>query len=413
MARILTLTNWFPPHSRGGYEAVCHDVMAQLAGRGHEIEVLCSDEQLPDAVVTPDPFAVHRTLQMYWRDGVPWTPSLRRQVAIERHNQRALSAALERWRPEVVSVWHMGALSLNLLTTIKRQGIPAVFAVHDDWLTYGLALDPWGGRWSRHRRSATFVERLLGLPTAVADLGTMGPVTFVSQRTRERSEAASPWHFAQTSVVHAGIDRALYPPAAPDAPSKDWAWRLLYMGRLDPRKGIDTLLRAMARFPTHATLSVVGRGEPSELARLERLAADMGVADRVTFSWVERAQTGAVYLGHDCLVFPSEWDEPFGLVPLEAMACGIPVVATATGGTAEFLKDGENCVRFRAGDDADLAAAIERLADDDALRGRLRANGWGWADRFDVVHMVDAYEQLHLAAAAAPRDQPLTPIRPV
>jgi glycosyltransferase involved in cell wall biosynthesis len=388
--------------------------MSQLAARGHQIEVLCSDELLPDAVSAADPFPVHRALQMYWRNGVPWTPGFRRQVAIERHNQRVLKAAIDRFDPEVVSVWHMGALSLNLLTGVQHADLPAVFAVHDDWLTYGLGLDPWGGRWSRRPTGVgRLVERLTGVPALVADLGAMGAATFVSQHTRTRSEAESPWHFAQSSVVHAGIDRALYPPAAPDREPGDWGWRILYMGRLDPRKGTDTLLRAMVQLPVAATLSMVGRGEPSELSRLQRLAADNGIADRVNFSWVERAQTGSVYLEHDCLVFPSEWDEPFGLVPLEAMACGLPVVATATGGTAEFLTDGVNCVRFRTGDEADLAAVLRRVAGDTELRSRLRANGWVSADQFDVVHMTDAYERLHVAAAAASRHHTLTPIRPV
>src|SRR5580692_9919237 len=96
MARILTLTNWFPPHSRGGYEAVCRDVMHGLHDRGHEIEVLCSDELLPEIRdEVAHPFAVDRDLQMYWRDGAPWTPSRRVQWALERANQRHLRARLE------------------------------------------------------------------------------------------------------------------------------------------------------------------------------------------------------------------------------------------------------------------------------------------------------------------------------
>jgi glycosyltransferase involved in cell wall biosynthesis len=404
MARILTLTNWFPPHSRGGYEAVCRDVMHGLAARGHEIEVLCSDELLTETRdEAKHPFPVHRDLQMYWRDGKPWAPSRRRQVAIERANQQRLRSLLESMRPDVVSVWHMGALSLNLLTTLVDSGIPLVYAVHDDWLTYGLQLDPWGQSWSStpvRRAAGRIVQRVTGTPAVVADIGPSGCFCFVSAVTQERNEAASPWRYPHSTVVHAGIDRSLYP--EPDEfPPRPWTWKLLFMGRLDPRKGTDTLLRSLARLPTAATLSMVGPGEPAERARLEGLARQLGVADRVAFSWVSRQATRDVYLNHDCLVFPSEWDEPFGLVPLEAMACGVPVVATGAGGSSEFLEDDVNCALFPAGDAAALAQTLQQLARNGEQRLRLRKNGWVSARQFDVDHMTEAYERIHLQTVTA------------
>jgi len=77
----------------------------------------------------------------------------------------------------------------------------------------------------------------------------------------------------------------------------------------------------------------------------------------------------------DVVVFPVIWDEPWGLVPLEAMGMGRPVVATGRGGSAEYLRDGENALLFEAGDAVALADAVRRLAGDDALRARLRETG--------------------------------------
>jgi glycosyltransferase involved in cell wall biosynthesis len=402
MARILTLTNWFPPHSRGGYEILCDDIVTSLAARGHEVEVLCSDDRLSGAPGSDErPFPIQRVLRMYWRDGAPWRPDLRTQVEIERHNQRQLEAALDRIRPDVVSVWHMGALSLNLLSGVARRELPMVYGICDDWLTYGLALDPWSGYWRRtpaHRAAARAVTRLSGLPTLLPDLGATGCFCFISAATRDRARADSPWCYPVAPVVHAGIDSALYP--RPDAtPERPWAWKLLYMGRLDARKGTDSLLRALARLPGKSTLSMIGREEAAERSRLESLAYELGVADRVTFGWVEHTATPDVYREHDCLVFPSTWPEPFGLVPLEAMASGVPVVATGVGGSSEFLVDGVNCLLFPPEDDAALAKAVLRLAGDVALREHLRHNGWETAGRFDVRHMADAYERCHMAAA--------------
>jgi glycosyltransferase involved in cell wall biosynthesis/SAM-dependent methyltransferase len=408
MARILTLTNWFPPHSRGGYEVLCDDVMTRLHQRGHAVEVLCSDERLSDISATAEPvFPVQRALRMYWRDGAPWRPGLRTQLEIERDNQRHLLDALDRVRPDVVSVWHMGALSLGLLTTVARRGIPMVYGICDDWLTYGLALDPWSGHWQRSpaRRAAGWMTaRLTGVPTVVSDLGATGCFCFISGVTRDRARTESPWCYPVGLVVPAGIDGTLYP--APDAtPARPWSWEILYVGRLDPRKGTDSLLRAMARLPDDATLSMVGREEANERWRLDQLAGELGLSGRVTFRWVERADTPSVYIDHDCLVFPSTWSEPFGLVPLEAMACGVPVVATGVGGSGEFLVDGVNCLLYPPDDEVALAKAVSRLAGDAALRGHLRDNGWQTAARFDVRHMADAYEECHLAAAARTLDR--------
>jgi glycosyltransferase involved in cell wall biosynthesis/SAM-dependent methyltransferase len=401
MARILTLTNWFPPHSRGGYEVLCDDVMTRLHARGHQLEVLCSDERLSGIDIEAErSFAVHRRLKMYWRDGAPWTPSRKDQLAIERTNQRELRSTLDRFNPEVVSVWHMGAISLNLLTEITRRDIPMVYGICDDWLTYGLQLDPWSRHWYSNpiRRSAgRLMEMATGVPAVVADLGSTGCFCFISAVTRDRSRAGSPWSFPIAPVVHAGIDRGLYP--APDEIiARSWEWKLLYVGRLDVRKGTDTLLRAMVHLPQMATLSIDGHAEVSEQVRLERLADDLGVADRVRFRCTARSEIVGAYVDHDCLIFPSEWSEPFGLVPLEAMACGTPVVATGVGGSAEFLIDGSNCLLFSARDDEELAKAVKQLAGDSALRRELRQQGWITAQHFDVDRTADAYERCHIAA---------------
>jgi glycosyltransferase involved in cell wall biosynthesis len=75
------------------------------------------------------------------------------------------------------------------------------------------------------------------------------------------------------------------------------------------------------------------------------------------------------------------WDEPWGLVPIEAMAHGVPVVATGRGGSAEYLRDGDNALLHPPGDVAALARALRRLADEPELRERLRAGGAETAPR--------------------------------
>jgi glycogen(starch) synthase len=401
MARILTLTNWYPPHHFGGYEVLCHDVMTRLGQRGHAIEVLCSDARLGDVPEEADAHPIHRELKMYWRDGSPWTPNFSEQRAIERANQDALAAVLDRFNPDVVSVWAMGALSLSLLTTLSERQIPIVYAICDEWLIYGIALDPWSRRWQRNpfsRGLGSIMSHRVGLPTTLVDVGSTGFFCFLSSFTRRASQAAAPWRFPRDTVVYPGIDRSSFPPPTTEGPGP-WRGNLLYTGRLDQRKGTDTLLRALTHLPPDTTVSFMGRGEADEQARLERMAVTLGIQDRVHFEAIARAALGDAYADHDCLIFPSEWPEPFGLVPLEAMACGTPVVATGTGGSGEYLVDGDNALLFTAGDDKALAAAVSRLAGDDGIRQTLRQGGWQTAAAFDIGSTVDVYEVCHLAAA--------------
>ena len=95
------------------------------------------------------------------------------------------------------------------------------------------------------------------------------------------------------------------------------------------------------------------------------------------------------------MVFASEWPEPYGIVPLEAMACGVPVIATGTGGSGEFLEDGGNCRLFQAGDPVSLAAAAREVAEDAELRATIVAGGLETARRLTMDHYADQLERQH------------------
>ncbi len=116
-------------------------------------------------------------------------------------------------------------------------------------------------------------------------------------------------------------------------------------------------------------------------------------------SSVAREALSREYRAADAFLFTSEWDEPFGLTPVEAMASRTPVVATATGGSAEFLFDGANCLRYPPGDADALAAAVLRLAGDSELRHRLVGGGLATAQQLSVDALADVLEEWHVAAS--------------
>jgi glycosyltransferase involved in cell wall biosynthesis len=143
----------------------------------------------------------------------------------------------------------------------------------------------------------------------------------------------------------------------------------------------------------------VGGWDAAEAERLTALAERLGVGERVTLDGQRpRDELAAAYAWSDAVLFPVIWDEPWGLVPLEAMAKGRPVVATGRGGSAEYLRDGENCLLFEAADAGALAESVRRLAEDPGLRSRLRSGGFEDAARHTENGFNEAVEHFLLDA---------------
>jgi glycosyltransferase involved in cell wall biosynthesis len=272
-----------------------------------------------------------------------------------------------------------------------------VSVVRDQWPEYAPQLDAWSEVCAGHPHLAKLARALTGLQCGLPDIDALGPACFISETVRSGARQHSPWAFPGAELVPGMVDLSeLRPP--PDAGRRPWSWRLLHVGRFDPRKGIHVAVEALAHLPSAATLDVLGSGDRSYLAQLEDTARRLQIADRVHFGSTSRADLGARYVAADALLFAPLWEEGFGLVPLEAMACGTPVVASPTGGATEFLVDGENCVTFDRGDPASLARAVQRLAEDPSLRRRLVEGGLATAARHDTDRLAAQLEELHRQA---------------
>jgi glycosyltransferase involved in cell wall biosynthesis len=391
---VVVITNMYPPHHYGGYELLCRDAVTQWRERGHEALVLTTTWRVP-GVADPQgerEQGVWRDLDFYWDDHELRSPPVWRRFAIERANQGHLRRAIDTLAPEVVSVWHMGAMSLGLLSTLNRDDLPMQYVIADDWLIYGPQLDAWSRIFSERPRAGRLVQRLTGVPAALPDLASSGQFCFASECTRRRADEHSRWRFDGAAVVPLGINPSDFPVPADPPPERAWSWNLLYVGRLDDRKGIDSLVRAMPLLPSQARLRLIGRGDERYEAHLQRLAHELGVVSQVSFGVADRSELASIYRDADVVVFPSTWDEPFGLVPLEAMACATPVVATGRGGSGEFLTSEVNSLWFSAGDPRSLADAVLRVACDRRLRRQLVEAGLHTARTLTTVRMADELE---------------------
>jgi D-inositol-3-phosphate glycosyltransferase len=176
----------------------------------------------------------------------------------------------------------------------------------------------------------------------------------------------------RATVVPCGVDAERFAPDASATADRSSSGvpqhqrhRLVSVGRLVPRKGFGVVVEALAGLPD-TELVIVGAEEGTddaqpEQARLRELAARHGVADRVHFAGqVRRAAMPALLRSADAVVC-APWYEPFGLVPLEAMACGVPVVGTAVGGLLDTVVDGVTGTLVPAQDPAALRDALRTL----------------------------------------------------
>jgi glycosyltransferase involved in cell wall biosynthesis len=397
--KMLTVIHLYPPHHLGGYEVACQSVMERFAERGIEVEVLTADHQMAGVEEVASPFPVRRVLRGWW-DWDAWAPvqvNFRERLAVERHNQRALRQAVAEFQPDVASVWDLGMMSWSLATLLERRRIPIVLTFLDDWITFAYVFDAWSRIFDKRPWLRPF-GAALGLETRLPTF--RGAIASNASRMIEHSVATnSRWKFPEAELIPMGVENRSFPISEPR--QGDWSWRLMFSGRLVHEKGVATVIKALSRLPEEATLDLVGHGHESIVRELEDLAAELGVADRVSFGVASsRQDLRDRYRAADLVVFASEWPEPFGLVPLEAMACGTPVVATGTGGSGEFLDDEVNCLRFTPGDPESMAAAILRVAQDPALRSRLVSGGTATVQRMTMDGYADQLEVLHRRAAS-------------
>jgi D-inositol-3-phosphate glycosyltransferase len=187
---------------------------------------------------------------------------------------------------------------------------------------------------------------------------------------------------------------------------------ILFVGRIEPLKGIDNLLRAIARvvekrpeLRAGLCVPIIG-GDPDRvreddhMMRLQELREELGIGDVVTFLGAkDQDMLQYYYSAAEMVVMPSDY-ESFGMVALEAMACGTPVIASDVGGLAFLVKHGRTGYRVPARDPKALAAKITRLLTDEGLRRRIGQRAACWAEAYAWPRIADKIEALYAELGA-------------
>ncbi len=370
--KVLVLSNLFPPHVLGGYEILCGQVVQALAARGHAVTVLTSRHGLaPHEAEAPDD-DVHRLLALDRPFGTPAPRARLRRLVTGCENRRRTRAFLGGRRFDVAFVWSQLRLTLGALRAIQAAHLPTLFTFNDEHIA-GYVASPFAARPRAALGHA--VERWL-LPDITLSGIRLDHVTCISRCVRDNLVRAGV-PVAHARIIYQGIPVGQFP--AKDEPGVlGRPLRLLYVGQLHAYKGVHTLIEAAHRAAAEPALggvelTVIGTGPADYRSRLMALAA-AGPARVHLAGPVPHAELPAAYRAAHVFVFPSAWQEPFGLTHLEAMASGTPVISTADGGHGEFLRDGHNALVFPKEDAAALAHCIGRL-------GREPTLAWGLARR--------------------------------
>ncbi len=398
--KILVLTNLYPPHYVGGYELRCAAITEALRLRGHDVHVLTSNHGVKGSPPLAEPH-VDRSLRIHGYYGHPWL-GLNALKHLELYNNHTVREALTILRPDVIHVWCMGGLSKSLCLTLQRSGVPTVYDVSDHWILRSLTGDVWLDWWNRSQGSfASRVQRMLwtlcGVRRRCDAIAPTNPVSeirfkrlyFTSARLRELT-AQQGYDVMHGGVIHCPVDTQHFQGTPVTRTPKNWLW----VGRLAEDKGILTALRALLLIKNSfaGELHVYGKGDEAYVTMLKNFAA--GNSLPVTWHSATPAEMPDVYRAHDALLFTSEWEEPFALTPLEAMACGLPVIGTMTGGSRELFRHGQNSVTYDAGAATQLAERILLLQTEDHLRTLIAKTGHHEVhERFAMAPIVDQVEQ--------------------
>ena len=384
---ILVVTNLFPPQELGGYGRKLWEFSAGLRQRGHRIQVLTANADYLNK--TPDPAeielesVVSRCLQLQgeWKDGVTrGVGTDQDRQAMGHQNAVKVVQAAQQMQADIVLLGNLDFMGLDMVHALVQHKIPVLHSL--------------GNQTPGYPPTASIQSPLYQIAPASDWLG------------KNLLEAG--YSVSKLSTVYPGarIDR-FYKHTLPDLRKL----RIAFAGLLMPYKGAHILIDALAQIHRAGIdFEAVLAGDttdPAYVERLKQIIVANGMGGKIQFpGFLSRKELAALFARTNVLVFPSQVPEAFGISQVEAMASGLIVVSSGTGGAPEIIRDGIDGLLFPATNPNVLAECLQKLATQPELRTRLQRAARNRALEFSVTSSVNrieviASEMLGLAAPAA------------
>lgn len=387
----------------GGQNVHVAALAAALARRGHDVEVATrrEDPQVPRIVNAPEGYRVRHIdagpPRRLAKDALlPYMPGFSRQL-------------VQAWARDMPDVAHahfwMSGLAAHRAGRIV--GVPVVQTFH----ALGVVKRRHQGDadTSPALRSATELMLTRQVERIIA---TCSDEVFELRRMGMEGD--------RVDTIPCGVDLDHFRPEGAALP-RTARRRVITVSRLVPRKGVDDAIRAIALVPDAELLIAGGPASArmdtdTEVRRLRTLALEAGVADRVRFLGpVGREEMPALMRSADALI-ALPWYEPFGITPVEAAACGLPVVAAAVGGLTDTVVHEMTGLLVPPHSPQLAAAAVRRLLDDEILRQRLAREAARRAERkygWDRIAELTEHSYERAMATGNATSRPVVPVMPV
>lgn len=398
--RVLTVSSFYPPNVIGGAEICARNLSHGLIERGHDVAVLTAAPTPADQlwgerrdgvtmfrVATPHLYPVAEA-----RAAAGWRkPVWHLQDVLDPRNRANFERTLDAFRPDMVHIHWIQGLGYNGLSVFARRDLPVAITFHDlAYVCLRTTMFRDGHECERLCRDCALSARIKrGLLDAVPRLGFIAPsraildqvAKFLPIGGRPRFHIPNPNRYPRATVAHAPSDRL----------------RLLFVGRLEQTKGINFLLALLAPLAERArfSLTVLGKGPEEDALRARYGDAPwLKIAGHVPLQTVADEMATA-----DLCLMPSLWAENSPGVLFQALAAGLPVMASDKGGLPELIRDGQNGYLLPAGDAAAWTEALTELIEDPGRLAPLRTEAARSAAEFDYDRLVDRMVEAYRAIA--------------
>jgi glycosyltransferase involved in cell wall biosynthesis len=392
--KLLFLNSLYSPHIGGGAEIVLQRTVEGLHQRGEDVTVLTTGPQPGLNFSLVRGIKVYRAglLNTYWHFSEQRPGALARLGwhLRDRYNsgmRQYVREVIEQQKIDLVVCHNLSGWSAAVWDEISRAGIPIVQVLHDMYL-----LCPGSNMFKKGAACKTPCTLCKHFRQGHAERSAqVDAVVGVSRFLLDKLASAKYFRNASSHVIYN---------SSPDVEENNEryfkaAWsrpeplRFGYIGTLSDQKGLRWLIEQFKALPFEATLQIAGRGQTDYEAELKQFAN----SPRIEFVGYQSPES--FYQQIDVSVVPSIWNEPFGMVAVEACAHSVPVIASNRGGLPEIIEDGVNGLLCDPADPASLGRAMQRIHIEVGLRERLAAQTRVSVEHLlDQQRMLDSYQQL-------------------
>ena len=385
---VFMINTLYYPIELGGTERVVKSLAESLVRAGHQVAVATAS---PGGGARSEVFngvtvhylGVSRFLWPYYPEANPRHLKLiwKGLDTLKTGMVQGLGRLLDREKPDVVHSHNLPGFSVSAWQAAKARGLPLVHNLHDySLLCARSSMFKSGRNCGRPCGTCRLFSFSKRGPSSLVD-AVVGVSRFVLDRHLEHGFFA---RTRQREVIFSSCEQPGRPPSR--AGEARLPLRLGYLGRLQPSKGVEWVLQALQGLsPEPWELRLAGTGGAEYVSDLKRRFA----SPRVHFLGFIRPE--ALFAEIDLLLVPSLWQEPFGMIIIEAYAHGVPVIAANRGGIPEIVDEGRTGFIFNPESQESLRAAIRHYVEQPLLAARMRSLALEKAKCFSTARMVDSY----------------------